>query len=538
MASGNFGRRVFHLLLAGLFCWLSPAAFPQQSDPSVSPDVSDANTDQTQSLADLARKARKDHSKEVQMSEADAKKLFESVDTIFGFAADDTGFPKRASVKRRLIGSADVEQYTREQESKQEYAKRFATAEMTMKKFGFLPRDFNLREFLVKANGRQLAAYYDPDTKTISMLNWIPLEQQAPILAHELTHALQDQNYGLKAFLKEPKAANPVQETEDDIPSAHRAVVEGQAQVVFVDYLLAPIGRNLETTPGLLYQMEEPAVKATSDSEFLHNAPMIMREAGTFPYRAGLIFEGELLQKGGKQMAFAGAFARPPRTTHEILQPKSYLEHEKLPAVHIPDMLPLLDGKYLVFDSGTIGELDVKALLEQYGQRRVADELATSWTGGRYVTFEKSDGDARNPSTANLALLYVSRWKSPQVAERFAHIYAAAVAGRYQSASPQDVPPCTATRCPLSVTALSTEEGPVIIQLWPDNTVLVSESFDQATAAKLLDATQNAAKETHADNFSEDELGLRLYEVPGFSAFQAQIRDLITEQILRRINEY
>lgn len=537
MPSGNFGRLVFHFLLVVLCCWLRAPAFAQQSDSSASPDVSDANTDQTPSLADLARKARKDQTKEVQMSDADAKKLFESVDKIFAFAAEDTGFPKRASVKRRLIGSADVEQYTREQEAKQEIAQRFATAEMTMKKFGFVPREFNLRDFLVKANGRQLAAYYDPETKTISMLNWIPLEQQAPILAHELTHALQDQNYGLKAFLKEPRAANPAQESEDDVPSAHRAVVEGQAQVVFVDFLLAPVGRNLQTTPGLIYQMEEPAVKATADSEFLHSAPMIMREAGTFPYRAGLIFEGELLQKGGKQMAFAGAFARPPRTTHEILQPKSYLEHEKLPAVHIPDMLPLLDGKYSVFDSGTIGELDVKALIEQYGQRRVADDLATSWMGGRYVTFQRSGTDGKNPSTADLALLYVSRWKSPQVAEGFAHIYAAAVSGRYQSATPQNVPSCTETRCPLSATEFSTEEGPVIVQLWPDNTVLVSESFDAMTAAKLLNAAENPGKETHANSMPGQELGLRLYEIPGFSAFQARIRELIAEQIVTRINQ-
>jgi phosphopantetheinyl transferase (holo-ACP synthase) len=537
MTGDNFGQRVFALLLlAGLCCCLCAQALAQQPDSSASPDAANANADQTPSLADLARKARKDHTQDVQMSQADAQKLFESVDKIFAFAAEDSGFPQRSSVKRRLIGASDVEQYVREQESKQEYAQRFAAAEMTMKKFGFLPRDFNLREFLVKANGRQLAAFYDPETKTISMLNWIPAEQQAPILAHELTHALQDQNYGLKAFLKEPKAANPT-ESEDDVPSAHRAVVEGQAQVVFVDYLLAPIGRSLLTTPGLIYQMEEPAVKATADSEFLHNAPMIMREAGTFPYRAGLIFEGELLQKGGKQMAFAGPFARPPRTTHEVLQPKAYLEHEKLPPVHIPDMLPLLDGKYSIFDSGTIGELDVKALIEQYGQRRMADDLASAWMGGRYVTFQKSDADAKNLSTTDLAMLYVSHWRSPQAAERFAHIYAAAVSGRYQGTARQDAGPCAETRCPLSATGFSTEEGPVIVQLWPDNTVLVSESFDQATAAKLLNAAQNPGKEAHASNLSEDELGLRLYEIPGFSIFQDKIRELITEQIVTRINQ-
>ena len=529
-------RRVI-LGLSALLCFLSTGGSLCAQDAS---PTTDSTSEQNLSVADLARKARKDHTKEVQMSPEDAKKLFQSVDEIFAFAAEDTGFAQRATVKRRLIGSADVEQLTRENEKKKEFAQHFATAEMTMKKFGFLPRDFNLKEFLVKANGKELAAYYDPETKTISLLNWIPLERQEPILAHELTHALQDQNYGLKNFLKQPKpAANPAaDQSEDDIPIAHRAVVEGQAQVVLVDYLLKPMGRSLQTTPGLIYQMEDPVVRATADSELLHSAPMIMRETGTFPYSAGLIFEGELLQSGGKQLAFAGAFARPPRTTHEILQPKTYLEHEKLQLVHIPDMLPLLDGKYSVFDSGSIGELDVRALLEQYGERRVAADLSASWIGGRYVTFRNAAGASdQSPSTADLALLYVSHWKSAQIADRFAHIYAASVSQRYKNVTPQPAASCTGGKCPLSSVQFSTEEGPVIVEVWPGNTVIVSESFDQPTAARLFDAVRNGSTEAHAENASPDELGMRLYEFPGFALFQTQIRQLIFKQLVAQIGK-
>jgi hypothetical protein len=142
-------------------------------------------------------------------------------------------------------------------------------------------------------------------------VNWIPLEQrQAPILAHELTHALQDQNYDLKAWMKieqgasqsgEKKKKKSGPEVNDDSVPARRAAVEGHAQIVFVDYILAPLGRNLQNTAGLLHQMEEPAVKAAADSQLLHDAPMILREMGTFPYREGLIFEGELLEKGGSR---------------------------------------------------------------------------------------------------------------------------------------------------------------------------------------------------------------------------------------------
>src|ERR1700733_15366128 len=115
-------------------------------------------SDSGQSLGDVARKLRKDTTNEVKMTDADTKKLFESVDRIFAFAADDTGMPKHAPVKRRLVSKADVEKYAAAQMAKEDFKKNFAQQELSMKKLGFLPRDFNLKEFLVKSTGQQIAA--------------------------------------------------------------------------------------------------------------------------------------------------------------------------------------------------------------------------------------------------------------------------------------------------------------------------------------------------------------------------------------------
>ena len=536
-----FLRPTRFMLMCSLLCGSVVGQQPTPAAPAASSDSNSA-AGPGQSLGELARKMRKDHTAEVQMSDGDAKELFKSVDKIVAFASEDSGFPKRSAVKRRLVGSAEVEKYTRDQEAKQEYAQRFARSEMTMKKFGLLPRDFNLREFVVKANGKEIAAYYDDETKTISLLNWIPKDRQAPILAHELTHALQDQNYDLKAWMKAGQGASEPGEKKDNEPDvdddsagARRAVVEGQAQVVFVDYLLAPMGRTLQNTPGLIYQMEEPAVKAVADSQLLHDAPMILREMGTFPYREGLIFEGELLEKGGKQMAFSGVFARPPRSTHQVLQPTAYINSEKLSPIRIPDVQPILSDKYAVYDSGGIGELDVRALLKTYGNRKEADVLAAAWQGGAYVAFRRTSKTAADTlTTADLALLYVSKWKSSASAERFAHVYATAIAQRYQNATPQPAATCVGAKCPLSAVQILTEEGPVIIEQWADNTVLVSESFDQITAGKLVDAVRERNAEVRADNLCRDELSLRLYDLPEFSAFQAQIGDRIFHELESR----
>ena len=527
-----------------LFCticfvgFLLPAVSQQADSPAPTPSQN-SSAAQPQSLGDVARKLRKDTTSEVKMTDADTKKLFESVDKIFAFAAEDTGMPKHAAIKRQLVGKADVEKYTSGRLAKEEFTQRFAASEASMKKLGFLPRDFNLREFLVKSNGENVAGYYDEETKTISLLNWVSPDQQGPILAHELTHALQDQNYGLTKWMK--AAANPTggpsrNNNTDDGAIARKAVIEGQAMVVYVNYMLAAVGRNLEDTPGLLYQMEEPAVRAVSDSQLLHDAPMIMREMGTFSYNEGLIFEGELLHKGGKQMAFAGVFARPPCNSHEVLQPEAYISGVKVPPVHIPDMRQVLSNQYEVYDSGGIGELDVRALLKQYGERKIAADLSSAWQGGAYVTYRRATDAAAEiaPAVSDLAFLYISRWKTPQAAERFARFYASAVSQRYRSAAPQVLPACAGADCPVSSAQIATEEGLVIVEHWADNRVVVSESFDGTTAAKLRNAVRDGAAGVRAeslriDNTSEDELGSRLYEIPAFGQFQAAIGERIAE---------
>jgi len=507
--------------------WLAISAFGQQADSG-------------QSLGDVARKLRKDTTNEVKMTDADTKKLFESVDKIFAFAAEDTGMPKHATVKRQLVSKADVEKYAAKNLARPEFTERFAQEELSMKKLGFLPRDFNLKEFLVKSTGQEIAAYYDDETKTISMLNWVPPDRQEPILAHELTHALQDQNYDLAKWMKAAKKpagnnAKGAADSNDDGMIARKAVVEGQAMVVYVDYLLKPVGRTLEDTPGLIYQMEEPAVKAVIDSQLMHDAPMIMREMGTFAYQEGLIFEGELLHKGGKKMAFAGAFARPPRNSHEVLQPETYIRGENLAAVRVPDMREVLNNQYDVYDSGGIGELDVRALLKQFGERKIAEDLSSSWQGGAYVTFRRKDKEvaAVSASTADLALLYISRWKTPQAAERFAHFYASAVSQRYHSATVQEVQPCSGASCPVSIAQITTEEGLVIVEHWEDNSVIVSESFDPATAAKLRTALRDGTGLVHAKTLPQEEIGLRLLQIPAFQVFAEQVGERIAAGISR-----
>ena len=94
----------------------------------------------------------------------------------------------------------EVESYLQEKFKDDQDAKRLQRKEIVLKKFGLLDRDFNLKPFLLALLKEQIEAYYDSKTKTVNMLDWVSIDEQKPVLAHELTHALQDQHSDLEKW--------------------------------------------------------------------------------------------------------------------------------------------------------------------------------------------------------------------------------------------------------------------------------------------------------------------------------------------------
>jgi len=487
------------------------------------------------SLGDIARERRAAHKVEIKVTQEDSKKLFSSIGEVVDFASDDTGFPKRREVKHQLVSQEDVKRHMSEAMNESAAAQRLARSELVLKKFGFLPRDFDLKTFLVGASGQSIAGYYDFKTKTMCLLNWIALDQQMPIMAHELTHALQDQNYDLQVWHHQDKqsksrqaqaklAVDAEDEQEDE---ARTAVVEGQAMVVYVDYTLKPLGRRLTNSPDLVQVLKGRLEGSYDTAVVVHNAPFMLKESALFPYREGLNFELELLKKGGTQLAFAGAFARPPRDTHEILQPEVYLEHEKQAPVLIPDLRTALPAEFEAYDSGTIGELDVRIFARQFGRDNDVYVLGQNWRGGSYVAVKR----AANPpepkaSTSDLGLLYVSRWKTRESAERFIQLYKASLAKRTTVQGEKTFEPTTCAGpgqdCgPRWSARVNTDEGPVFIELWPGNLVFISHTFDEQTVGRLRQTVLKPGSRPAAS--STAELSLRLYDLPAFRAFQDEV---------------
>jgi hypothetical protein len=431
---------------------------------------------------------------ETTVSPKEAKELFRSVDEILEFASQDTGLPIKHKVKRKLTKRDEVQSYIEKSMKDDKDAKRLERSSAVLKKFGLLPRNFDLGTFLVAMLREQVAGYYDPKTKTVNLLNWVDAEQQKPVLAHELTHALQDQSFGIEKWMKgsAEKADNKKDDpSPDDIEtdeesSARQAVVEGQAMVVLLDYSLAPAGKTLLDSPQIADALKQGMLTGSPDSPAFSNAPIFLKEELTFPYRYGLDFTAALLKAGGKELAYAGAFKDPPRTTREIMEPQTYLAHEKLPPMKLIDMEK--DFKdYDPFDIGAMGEFDVDVLVEQYAGRNEATAIYPEWRGGYYFA-----GKPKGNKSAPIGVLYVSRWSSPAKASEFAAVYAKSLSERYQKRQAlgpdgrvaEDAPPVASWRTLRGRHAWLTEEGVVLIEVHGDE-ALISESLDDETTKRV-----------------------------------------------------
>jgi len=421
-----------------------------------------------------------------------AAQLFNSVDSILKFDSDATGLPILHSVHRKLVTRDEVEHYLMQQLHNDRDAKRLQRSELVLKKFGLLDRDFQLQPFLVRLLREQIAGYYDDKTKTVNLLDWIPPEEQKPVLAHELTHALQDQHIHLSKWDKdgpEALAHNVLQDNQhiatDEQDTVRDAVVEGQAMAVFIDYALAPTGKNILTAPAVVDKMNE-AMSDSSDSPTLASAPLLLQRSLIFPYVAGLDFVRAVQSAKGKQAAYAGMLDHPPSSTYEIMTPKVYLDHAPVPLLHMPDIHPLIDAQYRPYDIGVMGEFDVEVLTELFGGPVASQALTPAWRGGLYYTAQsksaKADGQQASP--ASLALLYLSRWASPQAAQAFADIYAREIPRKYDHATAEPASVTGTGNIAIHSRTWNTTEGPVLIVV-SGRTVYISESFPLDMSRKL-----------------------------------------------------
>ncbi|MGA2834612.1 MAG: hypothetical protein ABSE55_16210 [Terracidiphilus sp.] len=426
------------------------------------------------------------------------RQLFALVDTLIKFSSDESGLPIKSQVKRQIISRSSVESYLKEKFDEDESARRMQRDEIVLKKFGLLDRDFALKPFLLALLKEQIEAYYDSKTKTVYMLDWVDIEEQKPVLAHELTHALQDQHSDLEKWTDQTPddvSVNSAGDTDhlakDEMDTARLAVVEGQATAVMMDYILKPMGKTLVKDPEVMDFVKQQ-MSASEDSPVLARAPLLLSESLLFPYREGLSFEQDVWMDQGQTAAFTGTLDHPPTSSWEIINPREY-EKRHLPAIPLlPNIHPLADKLYKPYDIGQMGQLDVRILSELFGGDQTSRDLTPAWDGGLYWAGQRLSAktSTEQASTDSIAIFYLSAWKNSASAEAFAQLYATELGRKYSGVKLDETARVAASVTTFSAQPLSqeqvytTSEGPVVITV-RGKLVFVAESFPLDMARKL-----------------------------------------------------
>ena len=337
-----------------------------------------------------------------------------AADEVLAQMSEITGLKLRTPLKKTLRSREEIRAYViREMDEDKNAAERYASAR-SAEAFGLLPKGFDFDSFMVELLTEQIAGLYDPKTHEFYIADWIPAADQRMVMAHELTHALEDQHFHIEAWTK---AARP----NDDSELAREAVLEGSAMAAMIDYLLSETGRSLKDLPDI-----DPAmlVGDMGSTPSLKKAPPFLKDALVFPYFAGLTFSADLLKNGGWP-GLPGVFNKPPVSTQQVMHPALYHSGKVSSPVTLPDVGAMLGPEWTKLEENVMGEFGWKEVLKQFLDEDRAKTLAAGWDGDRYVAFE-------NKRTKRLVLVSRLRLAGVPQAVRYFGQYSEALEKKYE----------------------------------------------------------------------------------------------------------
>ena len=329
----------------------------------------------------------------------------------------------------------------------------FESSAKMLTKLGLLPPGFQLRDYVVKLLKEQIAGYYEPKTKVFYLAAWLPLSEQKTVMAHELTHALQDQHFNLRRFEKWPKG-------DSDAELAAHSVVEGEATIVMIEYNLDQSGTGMAITR--LPPLTERMLQDEQDTDaakypVLAAAPAVLRENLAFPYIYGAGFVQEVLKQRSWQ-TLDGCYQHLPSSSAQIMHPEKFLAGEDPVKIQIGPLESALGSGWKRADQDVNGEFGYLMALEQFINKGRATQAVSGWAGDRYALYENKQSGAE-------VLAQYTTWENPEAAREFFDAYSVRTRLRYKDATPGRAEP--------GEVVYKTHEGMAFISIRDKDVVMV-----------------------------------------------------------------
>jgi hypothetical protein len=337
-----------------------------------------------------------------------------SVDPVYGAIAAQVeqirGLHATADITPVVIDQATLRKNLEADFDEANPAEAVEAGERILKALGLLDREQSLREQILDLQGGQVIGYYSPERDelfVVSSAGGVGPTQRTTY-AHEFTHQLQDQNFGLDKLGFDTL-------DQGDRSLARLALVEGDAVTAQTRWMQGNL--TADELGQIVADASDPAVL-----EALQRAPAILRGTAFFPYQEGSIFVSTLMVRNGYQGVNA-AYATPPDSTEQVLHPEKYLDRDPPIAVEVlADVPSKLGAGWSNGGVDTLGELQLRIWLSEGGvPSTVASRAAAGWGGDRLMLLDGPAGET--------AIAMIAEWDSAADADEFAAAAKTALAG-------------------------------------------------------------------------------------------------------------
>jgi hypothetical protein len=295
-----------------------------------------------------------------------------------------------------------------EQLFEDEYSAEYVSAEDdAFTRLGLLDADDDLRQLILDLYDSQVLAYYDPRTKTFSLVGETERigDLESIVIAHEYGHALQDARWDLEAGrIKDLDRSDAI--------LAQQALIEGDATATMYDWAAREL--SILDLLGVAGQ-----AMTRQDERLLRRIPPILRRQLEFPYIDGFNFVNVLRGRGAWD-AVNDAWSTQPASTEQILHPELYPDGAPV-EFELPDVAAMLGSGWSQRYEQTLGEMQIgvwvadgragRSLFPGLPAQLPRAAAAAGWGGDRLVSLDGPEG--------SWALVWQTDWDTQADADEF-----------------------------------------------------------------------------------------------------------------------
>ena len=303
--------------------------------------------------------------------------------------ADERGLPLKSDVPVSVISKETFQQYNKESTQKDTPPEQLDKQKKILVALRFVDPSFDYVNAITDLYGGLVLGFYVPKENHFYIVN--NGDQQAisnalnrATAAHEMTHAVQNQNYNLETWQAD-QSKQPLDQHNDDLYLAKLAVSEGDAELMRTQWM----NKHFSALDQAQYVQQSATVASADDIAKLSKLPPFFIDQLQFPYSVGLSFMQSLYKQGGWNTVNRAWTNKIPQSTTEILHLSKYLTGFSPQSVSAQSVTGALGSDWKTVDINVMGELQMREWLQNRSNTgSQAATAAAGWLGDRYEVVE------------------------------------------------------------------------------------------------------------------------------------------------------